>query len=76
MLPQFLCGRVEDHDLADSRLSDLRVSSHHRLKVQVADRAAGEPPELKMCQPVTVGHGDLGAGDGREVMGTDNDTGP
>lgn len=76
VIPQFLGGRVEDHNLADSSVSDLFVSSHHRLKVQVADRAAGEPPELKMCQPVTVGHSDRGSRDGREVMGTDNGTGP
>src|SRR5439155_23796658 len=48
VLGQFLRGGVEDDDLPDAVGAYLVVASDDRALVKVADRAAGEAPELKV----------------------------
>jgi hypothetical protein len=48
VLGQFGGGGVENDDLPDPGRADLVVASDDRAEVKVADRAAGEAPELKV----------------------------
>jgi hypothetical protein len=65
---QVVGGGVEEHHLADTRGGDLGMPAGHRLQVQIADRAAGEPAELQVDQEFRVGNDDAFAGDADEVQ--------
>src|SRR5436309_3119890 len=49
-------GGVEDDDLSDAVRADLVVAPDDRASVEVADRASGEAPKLKMDE-VACGSG-------------------
>jgi hypothetical protein len=57
---------MKHHDLRDPGLGDFIVSSCHLVHVQAADRAAGEPSELEVDQPLDIGQRDISALDCRQ----------
>ena len=62
---------VENHDLADPGGQDLVVPGCDGPQVQVADRAPGVAPELKVDQVLGIGQGRRLAVDRHQVVAAD-----
>src|SRR5215468_770742 len=75
MRPQVPGRRVEHRHLTNACGDHLVVAAGERPQVQVAHRAAGEPPELQVDQAVRVWDGNRCTRDGGELASWDDMTG-
>ena len=74
MVTQLRVRCVKQGDLADAGRVDLLMALRERVQVQVADRAAGKPSELKMGEPVWRRQDQVLACDSRQVVNGDERT--
>lgn len=72
MPEKVLCRRVEHHNFVNRSRLNLRVTLHDRMKMQIAHRAASEPPKLQVYEPLPVRYQDALGMDGNQLVGFDN----
>jgi hypothetical protein len=54
---------MKEYDFANASRRDLILTTHHRVKMQIAHGAAREPAKLQMNKPGRIGDADVFAGD-------------